>query len=83
MIAIRLKGMGTKNRKKWRVVVTDSRVSRSGSLIEEIGSYNPLVNPPEVKIRWDRYRAWVQKGAKPSQTVASLAAREKRTGASS
>lgn len=72
MTSIRLRGTGTKNRRKWRIVVCDSRVSRDGSLIEELGSYNPLVEPPEVKINRERYDAWVKNGAKPSDTVRSL-----------
>ena len=72
MITIRLKPMGTKNRRKWRIVVSESHVSGSGRPIEELGSYNSLVNPPAVTIRKDRYEAWVQKGAKPSKTVKAL-----------
>ena len=72
MIAIRLKQTGTKNLKKWRVVVTDSRVPRNGRLIEELGSCNPLVDPPEIKVKLDRYDAWIKKGAQPSDTVKSL-----------
>ena len=84
MIAIRLKEMGTKNRQKWRIVVADSRVSRSGKLIDELGSYNPLVDPPAVVLKRERYDAWLKKGAKPSRTVAAIVAgmgREKKTGA--
>lgn len=82
MIAIRLKRMGTKNRLKWRITVSDSRTSRDSSLIEELGFYNPMKNPPEVKIRRDRYEAWIQKGAQPSATVRALMAQEKRSSAS-
>ena len=79
MIAIRLKKMGTKSRKLWRVVVADSRVSGSGSLIEEIGFYNPVVNPPDIRIQMDRYSEWIRKGAKPSPTVASLVRQGKKS----
>lgn len=71
-IVIRLKKIGTKNKKKWRVVVTDRRTSRDGRLIEEIGFYNSLVNPPVIHIQRERYEAWVRKGARPSDTVRSL-----------
>ena len=79
-LVIRLKRAGTKSRKQWRVVVADSRMPRDGRLIEELGSYNPLVNPPAVRLRMDRYAEWVQKGAKPSPTVRSLVKREKKSG---
>lgn len=71
-LAIRLKETGTKNRKQWRIVVTDRRNSGKGRLVEEIGSYNSLVNPPEFKIQKERYQAWIQKGAQPSDVVKSL-----------
>ena len=72
MIAIRLKQVGTKNLKKWRVVVTDSQAPRNGRFLEEIGSYNSLKNPPEVQVKVDRYEAWVKKGAQPTDTVRYL-----------
>lgn len=72
MIVIRLKPVGTKSRKQWRVVVADSRVSKNGSLLEEIGHFNPVVNPPEMKIRMERYTHWLEKGAKPSETLRRL-----------
>ena len=72
MIAIRLKQAGTKNRKQWRIVVADTRVPRNGRLIEELGSCNPLVDPPKVNIQMERYDEWVKKGAKPTDTVRTL-----------
>jgi len=73
--------MGTKNRLKWKIVVADSRISRDSRLLEELGSYNPRVNPSEVKLCRDRYDEWVRKGARPSRTVAALARRQGRAGA--
>ncbi len=78
MIAIRLKPMGTKNLKKWRVVVIESKAPRSGRFLEELGSYNSLRNPPEVKVNAERYEAWVKKGAQPSETVRNLMKRLKK-----
>ena len=75
MITIRLKQTGTKNRKKWRVVVLDSRRPRNGRLMEEIGSYNPLKEPPEIQMRRDRYDEWVRKGAQPTEVVRNLVKR--------
>jgi small subunit ribosomal protein S16 len=74
MIAIRLKEMGTKNRQMWRIVVAESHVARNGRLIDELGSYNPLVEPPAVVLKRERYDAWIKKGAKPSRTVAAIVA---------
>lgn len=79
MISIRLKPTGTKSRKLWRVVVIDSKLPRNGRLIEEIGFYNPLINPPDIKIKMDRYEAWVQKGAQPSQTLKSVVRQSKKS----
>ena len=79
MITIRLKGSGKKSRKEWRIVVTESRSPQNGQHLEEIGSYNPLVNPPKVKIQMDRYEAWVQRGAQPSRVVRTLAEEAKKT----
>ena len=76
-LVIRLKKTGRKNLKLWRVVVADSRWSGVGRLIEEIGSYNAMVEPPEVKIQKDRYAEWVRKGARPSDTVGVLAKKAK------
>lgn len=73
MIAIRLKGTGTKSRRKWRIVVADKARSRDSRPLEEIGSYNPLVHPPIVHLKKDRYEAWLKKGAKASLIVKTLA----------
>lgn len=73
MIAIRLKAIGTKNRKKWRIVVSESRSSRDTSRIEELGYYDPGQNPPVIQLDKERYSTWIKKGARPSSTVAALA----------
>jgi small subunit ribosomal protein S16 len=72
MIAIRLKQMGTKSRKQWRIIVTDQRRARDGSLIEEIGFYNPFAEPVTIRVNKERYNEWIQKGAEPSRVVRSL-----------
>lgn len=79
MNVIRLKKVGTKNSKKWRVIVTDRVAPRNGRLIEELGSYNSLVNPPEIRIKLDQYEDWVKKGAKPSPTVVGLVKQMKKS----
>ena len=71
-VAIRLRRTGTNKRPSYRVVVTDSRSPRDGRFIEILGHYNPLTQPPTVKIDRTRAQAWIAKGAQPSNTVKRL-----------
>ena len=71
-VKIRLKRLGAKKNPFYRVVVADARAPRDGKTIEEIGTYNPMVNPAEVKIDSEKAKAWMQKGAQPTDTVRSL-----------
>ena len=71
-VKIRLKRMGAKKRPFYRVVVADSRSPRDGRFIEEIGTYNPLANPSEVKIDGEKAQKWLKDGAKPTDTVKAL-----------
>jgi len=57
------------------VVVADSRAARDGKFIEVLGHYNPLTNPPTIKIEVEKAQAWINKGAQPSNTVKNLLAR--------
>lgn len=72
MVKIRLRRMGAKKAPFYRVVVADSRYPRDGRFIEEIGTYNPLTNPAEIKIDLDKANAWIKNGAQPTETVRSL-----------
>ena len=56
----------------YRIVVADSRYPRDGRFIEEIGTYNPVVNPAELKVDVDRAQAWIKTGAQPTETVRDL-----------
>lgn len=71
-VKIRLKRIGAKKAPFYRVVVADSRFPRDGRFIEEIGTYNPLSNPSEVKIDEEAARKWLSNGAQPTDTVKSL-----------
>ena len=71
-VKIRLKRMGAKKKPFYRVVVADSRSPRDGRFIEEIGYYNPLTEPAEIKINEERALKWLADGAQPSDTVRSL-----------
>jgi small subunit ribosomal protein S16 len=72
MVRIRLTRLGTHKRPFYRVIVTDSRNPRDGANIEQIGYYNPLTEPKDIKIDLSRVDYWVSVGAKPSETVERL-----------
>ncbi len=69
---IRLKRMGAKKAPFYRVVVADSRSSRDGRFIEEIGFYNPTKQPAEYQINEEKALKWLSDGATPSDTVKAL-----------
>ena len=72
MVKIRLKRVGAKKQPFYRVIVADSRSPRNGRFIEEIGYYNPLTNPAEVKIDAEKATKWIKNGAQPTETVKAL-----------
>jgi len=72
MVKIRLRRMGAKKAPFYRVVVADSRSPRDGRFIEEIGTYNPLTDPAEIKIDVERAKTWIKNGAQPTDTVRML-----------
>ena len=72
MVKIRLKRVGAKKAPKYRVVVADERMPRDGRFIEEIGYYNPMTEPAELKIDVDKAQQWIKNGAQPTDTVRAL-----------
>ena len=64
--------MGAKKAPFYRVVVADSRYPRDGRFIEEIGTYNPLMNPSEFKVDAEKVQKWIKNGAQPTDTVRAL-----------
>ena len=72
MVKIRLRRMGAKKAPFYRIVVADSRYPRAGRFIEEIGTYNPLTQPAEIKVDAERAQAWIKTGAQPTETVKAL-----------
>ncbi|MGH2494645.1 MAG: 30S ribosomal protein S16 [Ktedonobacteraceae bacterium] len=76
-VKIRLKRVGKKKAPSYRVVVADSRSPRDGRIIENIGWYNPLVEPSAIQIDADKALNWLKVGAQPTDSVSSLL---KRTG---
>ena len=71
-VKIRLRRMGAKKAPFYRVVVADSRFPRDGRFIEEIGTYNPLTYPSEIKIDAEKAKKWMANGAQPTDTVKEL-----------
>ncbi len=75
-VKIRLKRMGKKRNAFFRLVVADSRMPRDGRFIEELGYYDPTTDPETVKINEDLALRWMEKGAKPSNTVKNIFSRQ-------
>ncbi|CVH78049.1 MULTISPECIES: 30S ribosomal protein S16 [Eggerthellaceae] len=71
-VKIRLARHGAKKRPYYRIVVADSRSPRDGRFIEEVGRYNPCVEPSMVKFDMDKVDQWIKNGAQPTDTVAAL-----------
>ena len=72
MVKIRLRRMGAKKNPYYRIVVADSRSPRDGRCIEEIGTYNPLVNPAVITVDAEKAQTWIKNGAQPTDTVRGL-----------
>lgn len=72
MVKIRLKRVGAKKAPCYRVVVADHRFPRDGRNLAEIGTYNPLTDPAEIKIDAEAAKKWLNNGAQPTDTVRAL-----------
>ncbi len=71
-VKIRLRRMGAKKSPFYRIVVADSRYPRDGRFIEEIGYFNPLKEPAEIKVDAEKVKTWIKNGAQPTDTVKAL-----------
>lgn len=71
-VKIRLRRMGAKKNPFYRIVVADSRYPRDGRFIEEIGTYDPLKTPADMKIDADKAKQWIANGAQPTDTVKDI-----------
>ncbi|MDK2921075.1 MAG: small subunit ribosomal protein [Desulfonauticus sp.] len=71
-LRLRLTRMGSKKRPFYRVVAVNSENKRDGRALEIIGYYNPMTEPPEIKIDPEKLKKWMERGAKPTDTVRSL-----------
>ena len=72
MVKIRLRRMGAKKAPYYRIVVADARSPRDGRCIEEIGTYNPLVESNNVNVDVEKAQTWIKNGAQPTDTVRGL-----------
>lgn len=69
MVKIRLVRRGAKKHPHYRVVVADSRTPRNGKIIEDLGYYDPMKEPSEIKINVQAVKVWILKGAQPTDSV--------------
>ncbi len=72
MVKLRLTRMGAKKAPFYRIVAVDSRKARDGEYIEQIGFYNPVADPKEIKIDAELAKKWLANGAQPTETVRNL-----------
>jgi len=81
MVKIRLRREGTKGRPYYRIIVADGRSRREGAFIDQLGTYDPLVETGNFKIDVAKAEEWISKGAQPSETVRSLIKKAKQASA--
>ena len=72
MVKIRLQREGKKKAPFYHIVVADSKSPRDGKIIEQIGTYNPMTEPSDIKIDAEKLATWIKNGAKPTETVKKL-----------
>jgi small subunit ribosomal protein S16 len=75
-VVIRLARHGVKKKPFYRIVVADGESPRDGKYLENVGTYDPLIDPAKVTLKTERIQYWVDQGAKPSDTVRSLLKKE-------
>lgn len=75
-VKIRLKRLGAKKAPFYRIVVADSRYPRDGRFVEEIGYYDPTKEPSVINVDADKAKAWIAKGAQPTDTVKGILKKE-------
>ena len=71
-VVLRMTRRGSKKKPFYRIVAADSRSPRDGKFLEMLGTYDPLKSENNIKIDAEKVASWIKKGAKPSETVASL-----------
>ncbi|MCH7482112.1 MAG: 30S ribosomal protein S16 [Chloroflexi bacterium] len=76
MLRIRLFRVGKKKQPAYRIVVADVRAPRDGAIVEQVGHYNPLTDPPTIVLNAERVKHWLGVGARPSDTVDRILQKE-------
>lgn len=71
-VKIRLKRIGAKKAPFYRVVVADVKAPRDGAFIDEVGIYNPVSDPVELRLDAEKVTKWIKSGAQPTDTVRAL-----------
>ncbi len=71
-VKMRLRRIGAKKAPSYRIVVADSRSPRDGRFIEQIGYYNPMTDPAEIKVDAEKAQKWLETGAQPTETVKNI-----------
>ena len=72
MLRIRLRRVGKTKKPYYRLVVAHKPDKRDGDFLETLGSYDPHTDPPTATIDLDKVRAWIAKGAQPSESAAKI-----------
>jgi len=80
MVALRLSRQGSKDRPYYKIVAVDSRKRRDGRYIEQIGTYNPMVEGENYTLDLEKAEKWIGVGAKPSSTVGSIIKKVRNAG---
>jgi small subunit ribosomal protein S16 len=71
-LVMRLRRQGARKRAFFRIIVAESNSPRDGRFVDQIGTYDPVVDPPRINLKAERVEHWLRAGAKPSPTVAGL-----------
>ncbi len=78
MVKIRLRRDGAKKAPFYTLVVADSRYPMDGRFIEKVGTYNPMTTPKAINVDLEKVKEWMAKGARPTETAASLIAKAEK-----
>lgn len=75
-VKLKLTRLGSKKHPFYRIVAANDETARDGRPLDYLGYYNPMTNPPEIKLNAEKIKSWLNKGAKPTETVRSLVKKE-------
>ncbi len=75
-VRLRLTRMGRRKRPFYRIVAADARAPRDGKFLEQIGYYDPMTEPPTIKVDHEKALKWLKNGAQPTETVRSILSKE-------